>query len=98
MVEASVNLWELITTVASSKYDLPRSDACRDIQNAKSNGQVSELSLDIESDGAWIITAFDHDYPQKMKVVLTVLPSGRLIIERTRPLAGEIVEQQKLLF
>lgn len=78
---AQVNLWELITTVATR--DLPRSTECKEIKDlcARTHSFATELTLKVRDDGAWVVHLFSHgdstDY-----ITLTVERSGRCTVER----------------
>ena len=78
---AYVNLWALITTVAS--LDRPDSEKCRAIKVLNGPGFGTELSLEIVDNGTWTIEVFDHE-DSDSKVTLAIQPNGNLTVTRCR--------------
>jgi hypothetical protein len=89
-----VNLWELITTVAGK--DLSNSDSCKAIQADLSPRFGTELSLEIEERGIWVIDVFDHENPEQ-KVRMTIQPDGFLTVTRCRRI-GDVFERRTVEF
>lgn len=83
MIESSyVNLWELITTVASK--DLPNAEKCRKIQEVcgKTHNFGSELSLEVFGTGGWQIKVFHHDSECPNEITLWISPSGNISVTK----------------
>lgn len=95
MESAHVNLWELITDIAS-KPELHNSDKCKKIldQYPKVPGVspfATELSLEVIDGVAWKIKAWDHNDSTNY-VELSIDGSGNITITRGRKMPGDIYD------
>lgn len=84
-MEAHVNLWELITTVAISKHNLPNQDRCLEIKQAcvGACSYGSEISLTIDK-GVWTIRIFDHTNSCDRSAELRIDSAGGISVTRVR--------------
>jgi hypothetical protein len=80
---AKVNLWELITTIASRKDEPPNQDKCQAIKQEASQAISfgSELTLQVEH-GFWTVRIFAHDSDAERYVELQVSPRGQVTVRR----------------
>ena len=95
---AHINLWELITIVASENRDLPRREECEAIQQACAAGKcsfASELSLEVEN-GMWTVKLFNHEQSEEF-VELRVSPGGRVTVTRGRT-TNDVYERREVTF
>jgi hypothetical protein len=95
--EAYVNLWELIITIASSKYDLSRKEECEAIRSIVGPRFGTELSLEIKESGVWVVKVFDHQDSMTC-ITLTINPDGYLTVERCRTMDQSINEVRSVQF
>ena len=93
---AYVNLWQLITTVAST--DKPDAKKCQEIQEicGRTHKFVTELSLEVNEQGDWKVKLFDHENPE-FYVELTITPQGKVKLTRNR-LIDDMVENRTVEF
>lgn len=93
---AYVNLWELITTVAHNKHDLPNREKCEAIQQYAGayRAFASELSLEIGEDGYWTVTVFKYEDPTQY-ISIKVAPNGTVILTRGRSM-DDLYEERKI--
>lgn len=92
---ASVNLWQLITTVASK--DCPDTDRCKAIKSITSPRFGTELTLEIKETGVWVVEIFDHQ-DSRNKITLSINPNGFISVTRCRPLDSDISETRTVQF
>ena len=93
---AYVNLWELITTVSSSKHDLPRRAECEEIKNKIGPRFGGELSLDIDDHGRWVVKVFNYTDSTQF-VEMAINPDGFTRVTRGRS-SGDIYEERTISF
>lgn len=99
-MSAYVNLWELITTVARSKHDLPNGERCKAIEEAcgRNRSFATELSLEVDDRGRWTVTLFHHEDPHGDTVELTVEPDGLVGVTRIRNSLAGICDRRTIAF
>jgi hypothetical protein len=91
-----VNLWELITTVASKK-DSSNSAECQAIKNYIGPRFGTEYSLEInELTGVQTLCVFNHE-DHDVNVTLAIQPNGSLTVTRSR-YSEDIFETRKVSF
>jgi hypothetical protein len=95
---ASVNLWQLITTVADKRNDSADADRCRAIQAIIGRRFGSELTLEIDAQtGVWCVKIFNHE-DSTQYVEIAVHPDGYTSVERGRNLNPAVYETNKINF
>ena len=91
----SVNLWEVMNTVASLN-DRPNNDNCKLITEVLGPRFGTELSLEINpATGVWTVKIFDHQNEEHF-VSLAVSPSGCVTVTRSMELTDNVSEVRKI--